>query len=331
MSRSGLKVAVGNSLESSYDLSFEDGGGDVFRKGDLAIHSTGVVKEGEEKRFTVVYEDLEKGEIIGRGCSSFVCHAIHAGTNTPLALKVINMFDKGKRDQLIREINALYNARCDSLIKFYGAFYREGAITIALEYMDGGSLQNVLHQVGLMPEWALANITYQILWGLAYMQHERRVHRDVKPSNLLINSLGQVKVTDFGVSAELQNSMAMCGTFVGTFKYMSPERMRSERYSYDSDIWSLGLVILECATGQYPYAQDASAIAMVQTILDNDAPRADKTKFSAEFCQFIECCLQKDHDKRLKAEVLLGAPWMAKWGATSCAAARANVRSWIES
>jgi serine/threonine protein kinase len=57
------------------------------------------------------------------------------------------MFDKGKRDQLIREINALYNAQCDSLIRFYGAFYREGAITIALEYMDGGSLTNVLHQV----------------------------------------------------------------------------------------------------------------------------------------------------------------------------------------
>jgi mitogen-activated protein kinase kinase 3 len=71
-------------------------------------------------------------------------------------------------------------------------------------------------------------------------------------------------VTDFGVSAELQNSIAMCGTFVGTFKYMSPERMRSEKYSYASDMWSLGLVLMECATGQYPYVQDNSAIEMVQ-------------------------------------------------------------------
>jgi mitogen-activated protein kinase kinase 3 len=66
------------------------------------------------------------------------------------------------------------------------------------------------------------------------------------------------------VSAELQNSIAMCGTFVGTFKYMSPERMRSEKYSYASDMWSLGLVLMECATGQYPYVQDNSAIEMVQ-------------------------------------------------------------------
>lgn len=114
------------------------------------------------------------------------------------------------------------------LITFYGAFYREGAITIALEYMDGGSLANVLHQVGPVPEHALAAMCFQvlpsihscmrlhtyricpvstiyvvlmcrclqILWGLAYLKHEKRVHRDIKPSNLLINSQGEVKVSN---------------------------------------------------------------------------------------------------------------------------------------
>ena len=72
--------------------------------------------------------------------------------------------------------------------------YQTGSITIALEYMDGGSLANVLHQVGPIPERVLASIAYQILWGLAYLKHEKRVHRDLKPSNLLINSLGEVKV-----------------------------------------------------------------------------------------------------------------------------------------
>jgi mitogen-activated protein kinase kinase 3 len=145
-------------------------------------------------------------------------HSIHEPTGTPVALKVINLFDKSKREQLIREIVTLYDAQCPNLITFYGAFYREGSITIALEYMNGGSLANVLAQVGPIPESVLANMVYQILWGLAYLKHEKRVHRDLKPSNLLINSRGEVKVTDFGVSAELQNSIAMCGTFVGTFK-----------------------------------------------------------------------------------------------------------------
>ena len=161
-----------------------------------------------------------KGGSVGKltSSTSVVLQATHGPTGTPLALKVINLFDRSKREQLIREIITLYDAQCPTLITFYGAFYREGSITIALEFMDGGSLANVLAQLGPIPEDILANMAYQILWGLAYLKHEKRVHRDLKPSNLLINSRGEVKVTDFGVSAELQNSIAMCGTFVGTFK-----------------------------------------------------------------------------------------------------------------
>ena len=135
-----------------------------------------------------------QGDIIGRGCSSVVVHGVHGPTGTPLALKIINLFDKSKREQLIREIVTLYDAQCPNLITFYGAFYREGAITIALEYMDGGSLANVVNQIGYIPEIVLGNIAFQILWGLAYLKHDKRVHRDVKPSNLLINSEGDVKV-----------------------------------------------------------------------------------------------------------------------------------------
>ena len=111
------------------------------------------------------------------------------------------------------------------------------------------------------------NILLKILWGLAYMKCEKRVHRDIKPSNLLINSNGEVKVTDFGVSAELQSTLAMCGTFVGTFKYMSPERIRNQPYSYPSDLWSFGLVMIECATGIYPYTELTNCIEMAQVNL----------------------------------------------------------------
>eukprot|EP01031_Cornospumella_fuschlensis_P027372 gene27372-33062_t len=211
--------------------------GDVFIKDNVAINASGIAMRNNPKKFTLHYEELRIGEMIGRGSSGVVLRGMHGPTGTPLALKIINLFDRSKREQLIREICTLYDAQCPNLITFYGAFYREGAITIALEYMDGGSLANVLAQVGPIPESVLANMAFQILWGLAYLKHDKRVHRDLKPSNLLINSRGEVKVTDFGVSAELQNSIAMCGTFVGTFKYMSPERIRNRPYSYMSDIW----------------------------------------------------------------------------------------------
>jgi mitogen-activated protein kinase kinase 1 len=211
----GLSIDILDSYEESYIAN-----GEVFIKDNVAINSNGIAMRDNPKTFQLRYDELEIGQIIGRGSSSVVLHGVHAPTNTPLALKMINLFDKSKREQLIREIIALYDANCPNMITFYGAFYRDGAITIALEYMDGGSLSNVLSQVGPIPERVLACMAYQILWGLAYMKHEKRVHRDIKPSNLLINSSGEVKVTDFGISKDLQTSIQMCGTFLGTFKYV---------------------------------------------------------------------------------------------------------------
>eukprot|EP00903_Cladosiphon_okamuranus_P008627 g8273.t1 len=287
----------------------------------------------------VMYEDLEIAEVIGRGCSSFVLRARHVRTNKPLALKVINMFDKGKRHQLINEIKALYNACHSNVIHFLGAFYREGAVTIVTEYMDGGSLLNVLQQVGAIPERALSSMAYQVLLALVYLKQEKRVHRDIKPSNLLINSQGVVKVTDFGVSAGLQGSFAMCGTFVGTFKYMSPERMKNDRYSYSSDIWSLGLVIMECATKEYPYRDEATAIDLVQTIVDAPAPVLDPYRFSGDLCRFVADCLKKRPDQRIPAQALLGSPWVIGGGGgpgavnlnADLVSAAGNVKRWIDS
>ena len=262
LARRALMIDIHESqTEESYIAD-----GEVFIKDNVAINSTGIALRDNPKTFSLVFEELEIGDMIGRGASSVVLHGIHGPTGTILALKVINLFDKSRREQLIREIRTLYDAQCQNLITFYGAFYREGAITIALEYMDGGSLANVLAQVGPIPESVLASIAYQILWGLAYLKHEKRVHRDVKPSNVLINSKGEIKVTDFGVSAELQSSIAMCGTFVGTFKYMSPERIRNLPYSYMSDIWSFGLVMIECATGRYPFHEHTNCIEMAQVL-----------------------------------------------------------------
>ncbi|KAL5663299.1 hypothetical protein ACJX0J_023407, partial [Zea mays] len=199
-----------------------------------------------------------------------------------------------KRQQILNEMRTLCEACCyPGLVEFQGAFYMpdSGQISIALEYMDGGSLADVIRVKKSIPEPVLSHMLQKVLLGLRYLHEVRHlVHRDIKPANLLVNLKGEAKITDFGVSAGLDNTMAMCATFVGTVTYMSPERIRNENYSYAADIWSLGLTILECATGKFPYdVNEGPANLMLQV----------------KFCSFINDCLQKDADARPTCEQML--------------------------
>ena len=170
--------------------------------------------------------------------------------------------------------------------------------------MDMGSLDQVLarHAPGGLSESVLAAMTFQSLWGLAYLRHEHRLHRDIKPQNILLNSRGNIKLTDFGISRELDNSIGKCMTIVGTFKYMSPERILGENYSYSSDVWSMGLVLIECATNRYPYSNINSMIEMAQTVTESDPPTLQGDRFTGEFRDFIALCLRKEARRRPAAD-----------------------------
>jgi serine/threonine protein kinase len=105
-----------------------------------------------------------------------------------------------------------------------------------------------------IPEDVLGKITFMLLKGL-YQLHKQLhiVHRDIKPANILLNLEGVAKISDFGISRPLANTLAMCTSLKGTQNYMAPERIERQSYGFASDIWSLGLVVLECATGKYPF------------------------------------------------------------------------------
>lgn len=132
--------------------------------------------------------------------------------------------------------------------------------------MDEGSLDTVLQEQmeGSTPRFSnsvLASISYQILWGLSYLHFERMMHRDVKPANILMNSHGYIRLSDFGISAK-QTSLPHT-TVIGTIRYMSPERLRARPYGSASDIWSAGLVLLECEIGESPWAGITSMVRML--------------------------------------------------------------------
>lgn len=188
-----------------------------------------------------------------------------AGNTTGLvmAMKEIRLeLDEAKFAAIIMELDILHRCISPFIIDFYGAFFQEGAVYICMEYMDGGSIDK-LYGDGV-PEGVLRKITLSTVMGLKVLKDEHNIiHRDVKPTNILVNTRGQVKICDFGVSGNLVASIAK--TNIGCQSYMAPERIASGgvaqaganpgggTYSVQSDIWSLGLSIIECAMGQYPY------------------------------------------------------------------------------
>uniref|UniRef100_A0A7N8YKT3 Dual specificity mitogen-activated protein kinase kinase 1 n=1 Tax=Mastacembelus armatus TaxID=205130 RepID=A0A7N8YKT3_9TELE len=169
-----------------------------------------------------------------------------------MARKLIHLEIKPAiRNQIIRELQVLHECNSPYIVGFYGAFYSDGEISICMEHMDGGSLDQSLKKAGKIPEQILGKVSIAVIKGLSYLREKHKImHRDVKPSNILVNSRGEIKLCDFGVSGQLIDSMA--NSFVGTRSYMSPERLQGTHYSVQSDIWSMGLSLVEMAIGRFP-------------------------------------------------------------------------------
>ena len=264
-------------------------------------------------------EELEDAGILGAGSSGVVRKVVHRGTGQVLAFKTvpIELQDDARR-LLIQELRALSACNSPFVVRHFESFCSEGEVTIAMEYMDGGSLLDIVKDKGPLVEAHLGSVARQVLHGLVYLHEEKRiVHRDLKPSNLLVNAAGEVKISDFGVSGQLAASVSKCVSWVGTVTYMSPERISGEKYGSDSDIWSLGLSLVECALGRFPYPppeevgeQKMGFWDLLHYIVEKPPAALPISHFSHDFCHFTRLCLQKDPSARPTARALLGHPFL---------------------
>eukprot|EP00316_Scyphosphaera_apsteinii_P016401 CAMPEP_0119319764 /NCGR_PEP_ID=MMETSP1333-20130426/50320_1 /TAXON_ID=418940 /ORGANISM="Scyphosphaera apsteinii, Strain RCC1455" /LENGTH=396 /DNA_ID=CAMNT_0007326257 /DNA_START=111 /DNA_END=1301 /DNA_ORIENTATION=+ len=275
-------------------------------------------------------EDLQMIENLGHGSSGVVQKVLHTPSDSVLALKVIPVnADEVVRKSILLELKTLHESLHPSIVSFFGAFYREGAVHIALEYMDA-SLQDLRRSQGSsLPEPILRAIACPVLHGLSYLHRERHIiHRDIKPSNILVDAACNIKIADFGVSGELSCTLSKCASWVGTMHYMSPERITASAYSYDSDVWSLGITVLELATGVFPYAptprpQRLGFWDLLDFIVESPPP-SPPASFSHHFHMFIGACLQKRPECRSSATDLLAHPFLTLYSDRPT-----EVKSWI--
>jgi len=243
-------------------------------------------------------------------------------TGVVMAMKEMRLeLDDAKFASIVMELDILHKCISPYIIDFYGAFFQEGAVYVCMEWMDGGSIDK-LYGNGV-PEGVLRKITYSTVQGLKFLKDELNIiHRDVKPTNILINSRGQVKICDFGVSGNLVASFAK--TNIGCQSYMAPERISTGgmdavsnpgggTYSVQSDIWSLGLTIIECALGRYPYPPETynNIFSQLSAIVNGDPPDLPKDGYSDAARNFVHGCLNKIPKLRPTYAMLLQHVWLA--------------------
>ena len=272
---------------------------------------------------------------IGSGFGGIVYKSIHAPSGQVMARKVINsrIWSAKTRKSLAAELATLQKCQSDNIVRYFGAFVSDMQVSIALEFMDIGSLDWVCRTAGPLPEPILALVAKAVLQGLAYLHRElNTIHRDLKPSNILLNSRGQVKLCDFGESIELVNALAK--SLVGTTGYMAPERVRGRPYTIRSDTWSLGITLVELATGHFPYhlptlqrqalspkggsavtpSEEATPtlVELWEAISMDPPPALSPGHFSADLVSFAHACLIKEEQRRPDPYTLMQHPFIKR-------------------
>ncbi|KAJ1885924.1 MAP kinase kinase (MEK), partial [Kickxella alabastrina] len=282
---------------------------------------------GVELRLDLREEDLLIGKPMGEGSGGTVVKATHRPTQTPMALKFIRA-DFNIRQQILKELQILHECNSPYIVAFYGAYPKDNGVQVCLEYMDLKSFDSIYRKNGPIPVPVIGRVTFSVLQGLKYLYEDLRVmHRDIKPSNILFNSLGFIKLCDFGISKEMVSSIA--NTFVGTASYMSPERMNGGSYTVKSDIWSLGLTLMELALGRYPLkgeGESMSIFEMLSYITTETLPALSQDDFPPGLCDLVSKCLIKDPALRPTLKDLLAHPYTHE-----CSMAQVNIEQWAQS
>ncbi|XP_016988185.1 serine/threonine-protein kinase hippo [Drosophila rhopaloa] len=265
--------------------------------GELKKLSEESLLQPPEKVFDIMYK-------LGEGSYGSVYKALHKESSSIVAIKLVPV--ESDLHEIIKEISIMQ--QCDSpyVVRYYGSYFKQYDLWICMEYCGAGSVSDIMRlRKKTLTEDEIATILSDTLKGLVYLHLRRKIHRDIKAANILLNTEGYAKLADFGVAGQLTDTMAKRNTVIGTPFWMAPEVIEEIGYDCVADIWSLGITALEMAEGKPPYG-DIHPMRAIFMIPQKPPPSfREPDRWSTEFIDFVSKCLVKEPDDRATATELL--------------------------
>jgi mitogen-activated protein kinase kinase kinase ANP1 len=298
------------------------------------IKSLNILQARDPTEFTLVDSEYptyrtilwKRGDIIGQGVYGKVYQAMNIDTGELLAVKTYSLsVDEAKIDKELmnikRELSILRCLDHPNIIKYFQADYsvETDSIDILMEYIPSGCMNSLIKKYKSFGDGIIRNYTKQLLEGLNYLHSFKIVHRDLKSANILITEYGTLKLTDFGCSRRFDSDISpQSQSFKGSPYWMAPEVVLHLWHSYPADIWSLGCLVIEMASGRPPWSNYSLYSHEVLKLISKPNNLPDIPKVSEDLNDFILSCLRRRPEDRLTAKELLDHKFIRASGVAKC-------------
>ncbi|KAG7196628.1 hypothetical protein KM043_015977 [Ampulex compressa] len=273
------------------------------------------------QRYQTEMKDLEHLGELGNGTCGHVVKMRHKPSGVVIAVKQMRRSGNAEENKrIIMDLDVVLKSHdCPYIVQCLGCFITESDVWICMELMATCLDKLLKRSRQAIPEDFLGKVTVATVKALSYLKEKHGViHRDVKPSNILLDETGGVKLCDFGISGRLVDSKAKTRS-AGCAAYMAPERIdppdpTKPDYDIRADVWSLGITLVELATGVFPYRDCKTDFEVLSRVVQDDPPSLPPdTPFSKEFRGFVSCCLTKNYKHRPKYHKLMEHPFIRKY------------------